>query len=93
MMLTQLVRMWQGNEVSLDGRGAFVKQKLGAWIEKNGDIEGKGVYVKVGDSKYGCGIVGDLNCVVGNGNLDRGHERKVELTTLHLDIQFCYLPS
>lgn len=66
-----------------------IEQKLGAWIEENGDGEEKTGYDEVDDSKDDYEIIGalkngypdagDLSCVVGNGMADGVLEEKVQM--------------
>jgi transcriptional enhancer factor len=66
-----------------------IDQKLGAWIEENGDGEEKGGYDEVGDSKdsyemvgkmkNGYPQVGDLHGVIGNGMEHGSHEPKAHM--------------
>jgi transcriptional enhancer factor len=69
------LREWvsERSPVKMGSHVENIEQKLGVWIEENGDGEEKGGYEEVGDTKDGYAIVGNLkNDYPEVGGLDHG---------------------
>jgi transcriptional enhancer factor len=82
----QVLQEWTGSPVKASNYVENIEQKLGAWIEENGDGEERGGYEEVGNSEGGYGIVGnlrngypevgDMHGVIGNSMEHGGNEEK-----------------
>jgi transcriptional enhancer factor len=81
-----VLQEWTGSPVKTSSYVENIEQKLGAWIEENGDGEERGGYEEVGNSEGSYGIVGnlrngypevgDMHGVIGNSMEHGGNEEK-----------------